>query len=554
MTLDKALQILIGNKDDKKAELFLHFLSDKLWKLYNTYIMDKIKMVDGGIKWNLKVPNAKENIGYNQTITMPQVNSDMFANVEIELVDVKGLDENKHGLKLTVAPDKKSFAITGTPTLEAFRKDGAVAESTFELTIMYKFTRGIEMPEDRPTLEHKIPFVINQDPRKLWRNIPVDWKNMPEPKYQNDDTQKIYIKVEALADGTPQKDIVAASKRGRSHAQEGKPRDDHFRMEHMDNGWYIMAVADGAGSAKYSRQGSTIACDESVNFCMSKLGQSKAFEDAIEKYGILQDTTEEEARKIVGNYIYDIVGNAAFKAHKAIQAEAVLTKLPTKYYATTLLLTICKKFNFGWFVASFWVGDGAICLYDRNKHTAKILGIPDEGEYAGQTRFLTMPEIFKDATDLYKRLRFYVVDDFTALFLMSDGVSDPKFETDANLNNPEKWDDLWDDLKENGVELKDDNEALKDQLLDWLDFWAPGNHDDRTIAILYEGEDSKKVTDGNGDTEVKDYDKAIDTDDMKSEDTECDCCDTGSGTEVEKAKEDEAGMTQEKTIEEQQNE
>ena len=141
-------------------------------------------------------------------------------------------------------------------------------------------------------------------------------------------------------------------------------------------------------------------------------------------------------------------------------------------------------------MASFWVGDGAICLYDRKARSAKILGVPDEGEYAGQTRFLTMPEIFKDATALYQRLRFYVVDDFTALFLMSDGVSDPKFETDANLNSPNKWDALWDDLKENGVDLIDDNEASKDQLLDWLDFWAPGNHDDRTIAILYEGEDN----------------------------------------------------------------
>ena len=71
---------------------------------------------------------------------------------------------------------------------------------------------------------------------------------------------------------------------------------------------------------------------------------------------------------------------------------------------------------------------------------------------------------------------------------MSDGVSDPKFETDANLNNPDKWDALWNDLRENGVELTDDNETSKIQLLDWLDFWAPGNHDDRTIAILYEGE------------------------------------------------------------------
>lgn len=47
---------------------------------------------------------------------------------------------------------------------------------------------------------------------------------------------------------------------------------------------------------------------------------------------------------------------------------------------------------------------------------------------------------------------------------------------------------LWDDLKQKGVDLTDDNDAAKDQLLDWLDFWSPGNHDDRTIAILYEGE------------------------------------------------------------------
>lgn len=493
MTLEKALQIITGNQEDDEAEKFLKFLSEKLWGLYNTYVMDKIKMLDGDLKWDFTIPNAKENIVYNQTVPMPQVvsrQSDDVELVDVEaiLLNVTGLDEEKHGLKLEVAPDGKSFSITGTPNLDAFRKEGAVAESTFELTLTYKFVGSIKMPPKRPTLEHKMLFVINQDPRKLWRNIPVDWENMSEHKYKNDDTQVEYVKVEALADGTPQKDIIAASKRGRSHAQEGKPRDDYFRMEHMDNGWYIMAVADGAGSAKYSRQGSKIACDESVNYCMSKLGQSKAFEDAIGNYVNLQESSEENARRTVGNCLYDIVGNAALKAHKAIQTEAALTKQPIKYYATTLLLTICKNFRFGWFVASFWVGDGAICLYDRNAHTAKILGVPDEGEYAGQTRFLTMPEIFKDATALYQRLRFCVVKDFTALFLMSDGVSDPKFETDANLNNPDKWDALWNDLKENGVELTDDNEASKDQLLDWLDFWSPGNHDDRTIAILYEGE------------------------------------------------------------------
>lgn len=40
MTLEKALQILIGNQEDKKAESFLKFLSDKLWDQYKEHIMD----------------------------------------------------------------------------------------------------------------------------------------------------------------------------------------------------------------------------------------------------------------------------------------------------------------------------------------------------------------------------------------------------------------------------------------------------------------------------------------------------------------------------------
>lgn len=488
MTIEKVIQTIIGDTNDEKAEGFLRFLSSKLWGLYNDYLMDKIKVAESGIVWNLNMPNAKENQIYNQTVEMPKVSSDQFPEVEIILDDVLGLDQDIHGLQLMVAPDKHSFAITGTPTLEHFRKDGATAQSTFELTLKYHFS-GIEMPAERPVLERKVQFVINQDPRKLWRDIPVDWDSMPEPKYRKDDTQIDYVKVEALSDGTPQKDIVAASKRGRSHAQEGKPRDDHFKMSHMDNGWYIMAVADGAGSAKYSREGSRIACEEVTNHCMTQLANSKDFEAAVKQYNEHKAESESDARKAVGDYIYKIVGTAAFKAHKSIDTEAKLKQLPAKQYATTLLLAICKKFDFGWFVATFWVGDGAICLYNKQAHTAEVLGVPDEGEYAGQTRFLTMPEIFKDATSLYQRLRFRIVDDFTALFLMSDGVSDPKFETDANLNNPDKWDALWNDLKENGVELTDDNEKTKNQLLAWLDFWSPGNHDDRTIAILYEGED-----------------------------------------------------------------
>lgn len=464
MNIEKIIQLFCNGEEEEKVQNFLKFFVNKLWSEYNEHLMDERLIIENKVNdLPITIPNASAKKPYSTTVIIP---CDELSDMELS-----GITKEEHGLEITKNADGRSFLISGTPTVSG----------TFNLALRYKY-KGIQL--DRPYLERKLQIIINPDPRDLWKNILV-----PEGiEYPKEDAICEYVKVEALADGTPQKDIVAASKRGRSHAQEGKPRDDHFKLKHLDNGWYIMAVADGAGSAKYSRHGSRVACEEAVNHCIVQLTGNKDFEEAIAKYNKLTKEGENDARKVVGDYIYKIVGTAAFKAHKAIDAEAKTKGVPSKIYATTLLLAICKRFPFGWFIASFWVGDGAICLYDRQAHTAKILGVPDEGEYAGQTRFLTMPEIFKDATSLYQRLRFNIIDDFTALFLMSDGISDPKFETDANLNNPDKWDALWDDLKENGVELTDDNEASAQQLLNWLDFWSPGNHDDRTIAILYEGE------------------------------------------------------------------
>jgi serine/threonine protein phosphatase PrpC len=80
-----------------------------------------------------------------------------------------------------------------------------------------------------------------------------------------------------------------------------------------------------------------------------------------------------------------------------------------------------------------------------------------------------------------KRLRFTITDDFTGLVLMTDGITDPKFETDNNLANLQKWDELWVELEP----VLANKNTVSDELLEWLEFWSPGNHDDRTIALLY---------------------------------------------------------------------
>lgn len=360
--------------------------------------------------------------------------------------------------------DKETKEIKGIPILSGDHK------------IKIEIKRS-DWSEGKPKFVRELNLTINPDPKSLWNDIPTPI----DIEYYKLDSDKLFVKVEAK-DGEPRKDMVAASQRGRSHAHEGKARDDDFQLFYdIDNEWYIVAVADGAGSAKSSRKGSQIATQVAVEVCKTQISEhNEEFCKLIQ--GFSEDKSDENRKKF-GDYLYTIVGTSIFKAYKAIENEAITVGKPLKDFSTTLIFSISKKFSFGWFVGAFWVGDGGIGIYNKDTQFLKVLGESDGGEFAGQTRFLTMPEIIND-TEIYRRLRFDIVEDFTALVLMSDGITDPKFETDANLLKIEKWDELWQDLS-NEVDLSDDNEASADQLLKWLDFWSPGNHDDRTIAILF---------------------------------------------------------------------
>lgn len=423
------------------------------------------------ISWNVRLPNAFEKQDYRGEVALPPCDSARFV-----LTGVTGVDESQHGLKIEV--DENKFSITGTPDLSALRKDGQPAPSEFTLTAKYRLeVDGASGGAYEGEKEFKLVIVSSID--KLWRDEPVNWDQMPEPRYRNEN----YATNSAVLDGE-EKHIVAASLRGRSHAQEGKPRDDAFRFA-TTHGWQVLAVSDGAGSACYSREGARLACEKAVAVCCERLDNEPyrdGFEAHIKALSAIPDETNK--RKPVGDSLYTLLCHAANQARQAIAQEAALQGKETRTYAATLLLCVAKHFPFGWFVGSFWVGDGAIAFYrrDTTPHTVYLMGEPDEGEYGGQTRFLTMPEVFSDASALYRRLRFQLVDDFSALFLMTDGVSDPKFETTNNLKNAEKWDALWDELTAaNALTNTPDSQQA---LLEWLGFPSPGNHDDRTLLVL----------------------------------------------------------------------
>jgi serine/threonine protein phosphatase PrpC len=499
-----------------QADDFEKWLVNEAWKKYTEERMNNRIIIENRVKseCNLRVPNGTvrkeylaqielplelvedawfdgsvETLGLTWNLETDAVVMPVASSDTTEVTDESAVVETANGLDDSESVKVKNDieAESGTkPTkliLKITGKPSEAGDST--ITLRYKYKGWMD---GEPISTVNIPIAFNPDPRSLWKNTPTS-KDIP---FYKPDFECEYVKVESGEDGTPRKDIVAASQRGRSHAQEGKARDDHFKVIHCDESdWYIIAVADGAGSAKLSRRGSEIACNTVVDHCLEQLKNYSEFEAKIRAYHEAKE--DENARREMSTTIYNIVGGGAFKAHKAIKAAADANESVTaKDFATTLMFAICKKFDFGWFIASYWVGDGAMCLYNREKGTHKLLGIPDEGEFSGQTRFLTMQEIFKDAKSVMDRLRFSIEDDFTALMLMTDGVSDPMFETDNNLNSTEKWDEFWDKLHDGfkddeipGVDLSDDNEESKYQLLHWLDFWSPGNHDDRTIAILY---------------------------------------------------------------------
>lgn len=439
---------------------FMDWTIDSMYQNFKENRVNQRVMTENAVRnLGLRLPNGTVKQEYRAQFSLP---ADLVTDVELD--GAAGL-----GLDFTMSP-AGVCTVGGVPN----------AVGDFNLTLRYKTVAG------EPESQLRLPIAFNPNPRDMWKDLPTD----PNVPYYKPDSDKAFVKV-SDTEGGPKKDIVAASQRGRSHARDAKARDDHFSLFHCDESdWYIIAVADGAGSAKYSRKGSEVACKTVTDHCKAMLLDNPAFEEAIRNYNASPD----DARKRfeLTNWVHEIVLKGAKKAHDRINEVARSEEgLRLKDFATTLMFAICKKYDFGWFIASFWVGDGAMCLFDAEAKTAKLLGTPDEGEYSGQTRFLTMPEIFR-GPEVYNRLRMSVVPDFTALFLMSDGVSDPMFETDRNLNDSAKWAEFWETLKKGfpedgigGVDLTDDNEAAKDQLLGWLDFWSPGNHDDRTIAILY---------------------------------------------------------------------
>ncbi|MBF0200021.1 MAG: protein phosphatase 2C domain-containing protein [Desulfamplus sp.] len=406
---------------------------------------------------NFRLPNATCGKQYNASFAVPENN--------ITITSVDGLE------KTSLLFDTKTDSVVGTPSMSG----------EIPLKINFKL-------DDLPgTYTQNYSFIINPDPRSLWKDIPSDssavfWK-------KDKDSKEI-----ELENGWK---IVAASNRGRSHAHDGRCRDDHFYIStDPSNGWSILAVADGAGSAAYSREGARIAVTESARVLKGKLKEYDSEITSILMNKDCSDTTEasDDPDKVkIKNLLYNIFSQAVYEPVKVIHDTVeqhkrkkehdngpLLGKTKFRDFNTTLIAAVHKKIKNAHFIASYWIGDGGIAVYCEDDFV-HILGEGDSGEFAGQTIFLDHNAINKD--DIYNRIKFDWQKSITALILMTDGITDPCFETDHQLNQVENWDHLW--KNEIKTRLSHKPDVTSDNLLGWLDFWSQGNHDDRTLAMMF---------------------------------------------------------------------
>ena len=394
--------------------------------------------------------NARQSEPYREEIALEP------ANAQVRLVSVQ--IPGDFGLKCNL----QTRLVEGIPA-----KTGDVS-----FVVNYRFT------DDQPEVVRvaQLGMYINPDPKLLWKDLPSD---RSDPLWKDDEDKQLLCGSERR--------VIAARKRGRSHAHVGSCCDDDFFMHHnSDLGWYVAIVADGAGSAKSSRLGSRVAVRTAGSFLKQALAGEvgEKVVSAVTLFQSAQDGEGEAAHIAVHHALFATVGYAAHGAMKALFDEAQKRSdiiQSVKDLSTTLLIGIARKFGAQWLCAAYWVGDGAVGVY-RNDGTVELLGEVDAGEYSGQTRFLDANEVSQEA--LLKRTRFTLCDDFTAFILMTDGVSDPIFETEDRLAAGEAWRDLWNDL-EAKVNLSKNDDQADIRLLEWLDFWSQGNHDDRTIALIY---------------------------------------------------------------------
>jgi hypothetical protein len=164
--------------------------------------------------------------------------------------------------------------------------------------------------------------------------------------------------------------VAAAQKRGVSHEESDLHCQDAMAIAMPFPDTLVIAVADGAGSAKDGLAGATLAVNSSTKQLCTQLTAEAPFDDA---------------------KLEALLADALGFARNEIEAAATASELDIHDLATTLILVIARPD----LIAATQVGDGATVIVDES---GRVMGLtlPIFGEYINETTFITSADSLED--------------------------------------------------------------------------------------------------------------------------------------------------------------
>ena len=221
--------------------------------------------------------------------------------------------------------------------------------------------------------------------------------------------------------------VSAASQQGYAHIRDEIPNQDFHAIDMVkdfEGESLVLAVADGAGSAPFSDEGSRIAAKTTVERLVHRI-------------------RKRPVASVKNHLIRSELRNAVKRSRSEISQYAKKEGKDSRDFATTLLAAVINEKT----LATIHIGDGAIIIKGSTGEY-RVVSEPQGGEYANETYFITSQNFPKAKITITSN------PDVAAIFLITDGIQplavidqndqahpgffDPILNTVLSDNNPKQ--------------------------------------------------------------------------------------------------------------------
>lgn len=243
---------------------------------------------------------------------------------------------------------------------------------------------------------------------------------------------------------------LAASVTGPSHTKSGAPCQDSQRTRVLTRGGVetlVACVADGAGSAAKSQDGSSLACETILELATEHF---EANQGSFDKFN--QQTAADWFREA-----RDRIARLAEKREDKLRD-----------YATTLCVAVLGPER----ALFLQVGDGAMVA--RRSGVMGVVFWPQSGEYANSTTFLTIEQV-------EEHVAFCAADgEFADVALFTDGIERLALSFEGQTPHIPFFEPLFKTLRSSP-----DPDTLNQELTKFLDSESMRNRsdDDKTVVL-----------------------------------------------------------------------